>query len=701
MKKNQALLSPSKSVVCLTFFFLVSFIAFSQGVIKGEKNTDNSFKKWHRIEIEFNGPQANESKATFFNYRMDVTFTSPTNKKYIVPGFYDADSDPANSGATSGNIWKVRFCAGEEGSWTYNVSFFTGVNVATQLTGGTKGTAPDGFTGSFKVGKQDKSGLDFRAKGKLEYVGEHYLKFANDEFFTKVGAGSPEVFLGDTDFDGSSAINSTGNVDHSAQIPDWKTGDPTWGNGKGKGIIGVINYLAGVGINSHYFLSMNIEGDGKRAFPFIDYQSPYIYDVSKLGQWEIVFTHFDTKGLMIHFVTQEIENAQYFEDLEGGSNVKEFSDARKVYYRELIARFGHHMAITWNVGEENNATFSNGNDPNTTNQRKLFAERLRALTYYKDNIVVHNGGSGQDRALDIYTPLLGNIHYTGTSLQLPFGNIKTHDYIKYWWNASDKTTQKWVINYDEPFGGSEVTNIDVLRKGVLWPTLSAGGSMEWYLGPQDLSKTLNYRTLDAQYKVLGYAATFMNKNLSKHINRMSPNDDLISNKTNNFALAEQGQIYLFYLKSATVESVDLSAAKGKNFELLWFDPKTGISTNAKDIVAGTEFVSLGLPPSSISSDCVALLKIKDGLGVSENNTLNERSIAIYPNPTQNSFYINGISADEIKSLKLYDMNGKSCKMSTSVKDHTLSVNIENLSVGNYLIQIKTIKKTITKKIVKQ
>ena len=48
----------------------------------------------------------------------------------------------------------------------------------------------------------------------------------------------------------------------------------------------------------------------------------------------------------MHFKTQETENEQL---LDGGNVGVE----RKVYYRELIARFGHHLALNWNMGEEN------------------------------------------------------------------------------------------------------------------------------------------------------------------------------------------------------------------------------------------------------------------------------------------------------------------------------------------------------------
>ena len=54
--------------------------------IEGEKNNDGSFKKWHRIEVVFDGPQVSESSATFRNYRLEVTFNSPTGQKYLVPG---------------------------------------------------------------------------------------------------------------------------------------------------------------------------------------------------------------------------------------------------------------------------------------------------------------------------------------------------------------------------------------------------------------------------------------------------------------------------------------------------------------------------------------------------------------------------------------------------------------------------------------
>ena len=46
----------------------------------------------------------------------------------------------------------------------------------------------------------------------------------------------------------------------TAHVQDWQPGNPDWNDGAGKGIIGVLNYIAEQGANSIYFLPMNIGG---------------------------------------------------------------------------------------------------------------------------------------------------------------------------------------------------------------------------------------------------------------------------------------------------------------------------------------------------------------------------------------------------------------------------------------------------------
>ncbi|WP_430931207.1 DUF5060 domain-containing protein [Saccharicrinis sp. 156] len=591
----------------LAMFFTLACTS-SSAIIVGDKNADDSFKKWHRIEVVFDGPQVGESSVTFRNYRLDVTFTAPSGKVYKVPGFFDADGNAENTSASIGNKWKARFTGGEEGEWSYKTSFVTGNNVAANLSGGIGGTYPDGETGTFIIGKQDKSGKDFRSKGKLEYVGEHYLRFADGDYFIKYGANSPEVLLEYGEFDGTPGHE---NDLYTANVKDWKEGDPTWKEGLGKGIIGMVNYLSSFGVNSHYFLAMNAYGDGREAWPWIAADSVDIYDVSKLAQWEVLFTHFDRMGLMVHFQLSESENTNYFESLDEKGT---FTNARKIFYRELVARFGHHMAITWNIGEENQAKGSGFEKPNTDAQREEFATRVRALTYYNDAISIHNGPAGVFD--NIYPRLIGFKNYTGPSLQTYLYKTKrkpnmlsNHDEVKKWYDLSAKSGHKWVVSVDEPWYGKRPNDlVSTLRKEVVWGAILAGGHMEYYAGNDDV-KHIDYTTYEDVWQTLGYASVFVNTYFAKEMVNMIPNDTLIVGD-NNWAMANEGETYLFYLKNGGQAMVDLSGANDKEFTVQWYNPRTGdiINDELSVIKGGSTEIFLGNPPNTTDQDWVILLK---------------------------------------------------------------------------------------------
>ena len=163
-------------------------------------------KVWHTITFTFNGPETSEYDTInpFTDYRLDVEFTKGNNK-IIVPGYYAADGNAAQTSAKSGNKWQVHFCPPSDGEWSYRVSFLKGrnISVADDLSYGQK-CYIDGESGSFTVEKSDKIAPDFRAKGRLQYDGTRYLKHSgNGETFLKGGADSPENFLGYREFDGT------------------------------------------------------------------------------------------------------------------------------------------------------------------------------------------------------------------------------------------------------------------------------------------------------------------------------------------------------------------------------------------------------------------------------------------------------------------------------------------------------------------
>ena len=122
---------------------------------------------WHKYTIDFEGPDTSETASPnpFTYYRLDVTFTQG-GKSYVVPGYYAADGDAANSSAESGNKWRVHFAPDAVGEWTWKASFRKGEGVATadSATAGEGSGFFDGTTGSLTAVKTDKSPPDMRAR---------------------------------------------------------------------------------------------------------------------------------------------------------------------------------------------------------------------------------------------------------------------------------------------------------------------------------------------------------------------------------------------------------------------------------------------------------------------------------------------------------------------------------------------------------
>ena len=244
------------------------------------------FKQWHKVTLALSGPFAAESDDApnpFTDLAFSVTFTHEGGSpKYTVPGYFAADGKAGSSSAESGTKWLAHLSPDKAGTWNYAVSFTRGSNAA--LNGGGTAVKPfDGVSGSFKIVPTDKTGRDFRSKGRLQYVGKHHLQFAGSkEYFLKAGPDAPETLLGYADFDNTIA----GKPDKvplktwGPHVQDWKAGDPTWRDGKGKGLIGALNYLAGKGVNAFSFLTYNVSGDGDNVWPFIEQHDKLHYDCS-------------------------------------------------------------------------------------------------------------------------------------------------------------------------------------------------------------------------------------------------------------------------------------------------------------------------------------------------------------------------------------------------------------------------------------
>ena len=562
-------------------------------------------RMWHKVTLDFAGPATGEmaDPNPFTDYRLDVTFTHPaTGKSYVVPGYYAADGNAANTGASTGNLWRVHFAPDRIGSWTYSASFRSGPNVATDPDAGSSAGFFDGDNGSFEISPTDKSGRDFRAKGRLEYVGKHHLRFAGTgEFFTKAGTDSPENFLAYADFDGD--FKTDGYQDQlvkswSFHIADWQPGDPVWQGTKGKGMIGAINYLASEGLNAFSFLTFNINGDDRNVFPYTNYAERARLDVSRLDQWEIVFEHGTRKGMYLHFKTQEKENQTL---LDGGN----LGPQRKLYYRELVARFGHHLALNWNLGEECTAAFE---------QKRSWAQYFHDTDPYDHPIVIHNGSNHRN--------LMGAAsEVTGFSLQRSNADfsdtfIGTKNYVDWSFN----TGKPWVVACDEP-GDSRFslrpdsnpgTSHRDARRDALWANLMAGGAgCEFYFG-YDLAHSdltcQDFRSRNAFWDYCRHAlAIFRDQRFP--IELMKNQNALVSGSGDNAnrCRALPGHSYLVQLRSGGTHTLNLTGFPG-TFSVKWLDPRLGGPATEATSITGGGITSLGPPPHSPTEDWIVLVQ---------------------------------------------------------------------------------------------
>jgi hypothetical protein len=601
----------------LLFFLFLPLFSISENAVKIE----GELKQWHKITLIVNGTETAEwaKENPFLDYRLEATFTNG-NKSYTIPGFYAADGNAAESSAEEGSVWKIRFRPDVTGQWNYKISFRKGKDIV--IKGGVNAgepVEPDGTEGSFSVIATDKAAPDFRAKGRIVNGGKGYFTFQNtNEIWIKNGADSPENFLAYAGFDQTSRYSlktevREGEADpkkdlhkYEPHLADWKEGNPTWQNGKGKGMIGALNYLNSKGVNSVYMLTMNILGDGKDVWPYNDHNERYRFDCSKLDQWEMVFDYMEQLGMMKHFVLQETENETLLDN--GFTDVQ-----RMVYLRELVARFGHHLAVTWNMGEENGpADWSPIGQ--THAQKTDMANYLKKINAFPNIVVVHT--HADDGRQDEYlTPFLGFENFDGPSMQI--GNpARVNQRVAKWVDESKKAGKPWLVNLDEigphwkgVMPDSHDAAHDTVRADCLWGSLLAGATgVEWYFGyryPHNDLGLEDFRSRDNWWTQSTIATQFINQ---LPVEKMKSANNLV-NQPGAWCFANPGEVYTVYFPAGTKEfHIDLKSEK--TFSVRWFNPRTGgeIKEGSLKSIKGTGFTSLGTPPSETGKDWVVLVQ---------------------------------------------------------------------------------------------
>ena len=305
----------------------------------------------------------------------------------------------------------------------------------------------------------------------------------------------------------------------------------------------------------------------------------------------------DQLGMMLHVVTQEREN----DELLGGS--PGLNPVRKLYHRELAARFSHHHAVMWNLGEENDTP-----DPD----RKEISAYIRGLDPYDHPITVHTDAH---QAMTWYDALLGDPNFEATSIQADMG-LYHRDAVALR-ERSAAAGRKWAIFGDEqqPARVGVVPDAidpthDLPRKQALWGNLMGGGSgVEWYFGSRYDHMDIDcedWRTRDTMWDQTRYALEFFHEYLPFW--EMEP-DDGLAFSYGAMVLEKDEEIYAVYLPTGGETRLELG--EEGTYRVQWYNPRSGgeLQTGSVATVEGDAVVPLGAPPADPDQDWAILVTL--------------------------------------------------------------------------------------------
>jgi Domain of unknown function (DUF5060)/Putative collagen-binding domain of a collagenase len=545
------------------------------GVVTGE------LLQWHTVTVGFSGPPASETgmtlpgayraPSTFADYLLDCTFEhAASNAKFVVPGYYAGDGKGANQLSIGGNIWYCHFTPPTTGLWSWKTKYAQGTNVA-QNGGGNPGGFFDGASGTMDIVASDKTGRDFRGLGRVVAKNGQYV-FPNGQVLRKVGPSSPTNLLDYADFDAAKADAKT----YSAHVADYTATDPTFADGKGKGLIGALNYLSSKGVTSLAVTTFDVQSG---VFPFLlKFDNQLQYDLSKIAQWQVVLEHANKVGIALTIKLQS-------DDDDLNMNQGKLFEERKLYYREMIARFGHHLAVTWDLGLDLT--------PEQIEERSAY---IKLTDPYSSPVAVRTSSA---TALTAWAPIT-----TLDVVSLQTDSMATIADATASWRAAG-----YIVTSDQqglPAVGvkpdAEDPTHDEVRTNALWGNLMAGGSgVGYYFGTSFAESDVSlqdFRSRDALFAQSKVALDFF----ASMATPLTPSNALVN--PGNWCLSSPSTLVV-YQQAGNAATVTVTAS----YQVQWYNPRTGGALQTGSVAsidAGTA-VSLGTAPTEATADWVVVL----------------------------------------------------------------------------------------------
>lgn len=273
-----------------------------------------------------------------------------------------------------------------------------------------------------------------------------------------------------------------------------------------------------------------------------------------------------------------------------------------------MKRFGHHLAMNWNIGEENT---------NSESQRKAFADFFSANDPYHHPVVIHTYIGDQSK---VYGQLYGYPSYDGASIQSNWENVFKDTLARV--RDSRSAGRPWIVANDEQGDAQDGVvpdsvdpNHNGIRAQVLWGNIMAGGAgVEYYFGYGHDNSDLtcqDFRSRANMWRQSLYALDFFRK-FGVPFQSMSNANNRISN--GNWCLAERdnGSTLVLYLPSGGTAAIDLSGLSSETYDLKWYDPRNGgdlYDGSIKSVPRGPSR-PIGFAPYNKDEDWVVLVRCK-------------------------------------------------------------------------------------------
>lgn len=571
----------------------------------------------------------------FLDYRLRVTFTHrPSGLERRVNGYYAADGAAADTSASGGNRWRAHFTPELAGTWEWRAEFRRGAGIAlSALAGAGADPTIDSATGALEIGALDPGAPGFLGQGRLDYVGEFYFRFAGSgAWFLKGGMGGPENVLAYFEFDGTSGDPLSLCLPGPTRLHRFlaHAGDFTpdavglahlWGAGtKGQNLLGALDYLASQGVNSLYFIADTYQGDGRDVWPWVTPTDKRHFDVSKLAQWERVFAHMSARGLQLQFVFEEHENDE-IPVADGGLGFG-LTDERRLYYREMVARFAHHPAVIWVTGDESDY-FDDGAI------MESFASELRALDPYAHPLAFHGKhpcfGAGcpepYPSVLDQYAPYFASPNFEASAFQTSPGSYNSSTASL---RLAQASSRRWAHHGDEQSLNATAPNLAANRTRALWGNLMGGGAgIAWYPGNAAASQyppganlcdyfdlgLEDFRVFEDYFVQTRIALELFHAHLP--FTEMVPDNgraSVVGATDYVFLRPESGATRAVYaVYRGTGSATGLLLGEGTH-TVEWFDPRTGAGPIADADLIGPGTPTLTPPPQDPGQDWLAIVR---------------------------------------------------------------------------------------------